>query len=494
MSAPPCFFYADEATRERLARPGPRVLLVGGYGGFGNFGDVLQLKGALAWHRSAGEREPVVVCHACAIPDAGYCGRLRRWFGVREVLFWSPEALDLGVIGLERVMGAAPIAHLHVYGGALLNRYWGATAVGIIEGLIEQFGAGHYVLSGQQVDERFVSELRGHFERYRPVLAGGRDPESARLLAECGVEADDSFDDAIEMIETWADRARNALQEPFDLLVHLNLSYYTGESDLAELGGQLARVAAHAGQWAGGRHPRVALLNAYSDRRADEVCDALGTVQQLEDLFPFLRFEVFQLGQMALEFAGSEPEAPMVPGAKLALACSYHVSILCARLGVPCYLSARNAYYRQKRDGLGMAGDLDSFLRDPRAVSLEPRLAARRRWLHRMSDAYRLAPSARAPAGPAPVEGAPRPWVPKSRGAQLASLQAELQKGAQAWREQQAYIGQLHEAKAWLEGQMNEWRRQALEGARAVEELRAYVAQLEEAVRRAPTRGGGGAR
>src|SRR5262245_10066483 len=163
MSTSAACFYCDEKTRAALTDAGEKVLLLGSYGGFSNFGDILQLKGAIAWHRAETRFEPILICHATAIPDAGFCHRQRARLGLRGILYWSPDRQDLSAAGLGELADAIGIPRLHVYGGGFLNRFWGEGTIAIIEALIARFGVGHYVLSGQQIDEQFVPQLREHF-------------------------------------------------------------------------------------------------------------------------------------------------------------------------------------------------------------------------------------------------------------------------------------------------------------------------------------------
>ena len=140
MSAAEAHFYCDQATRAALLEGGHKVLLLGSYGGFSNFGDVLQLKGAIQWHRASSGLEPVLICHTTAIPDAGFCARQRSWFDVRAILYWSPQRQDMRAAGLEELSDVVSIPRLHVYGGGFLNRYWGSGTVASIEGALRRFG------------------------------------------------------------------------------------------------------------------------------------------------------------------------------------------------------------------------------------------------------------------------------------------------------------------------------------------------------------------
>jgi len=215
MSQPCLDLHADARTRDLLGDRRPAVLLLGGYTGYPNFGDILQLKGAIAWHREKTDLQPVLVCDAASIPDPGFQERLRRWFGVEAIVFWSRERLDLRPVGLQGLRESSPVRHLHVFGGGFLNRFWGPGLLDVIDHLHAFFGVGHYVLSGQQVDPAIREQLATHFAQCPPRLAGGRDPLSVDVLRECGAPDEYSFDDAAEVL-----RALTAALAPVQSALH----------------------------------------------------------------------------------------------------------------------------------------------------------------------------------------------------------------------------------------------------------------------------------
>jgi len=487
MSRTASYWYCDRRTFAPSVDPPDYVLLVGSYLGYANFGDVLQLKGAIRWHRQQTGLEPVLVCEAPAIRDASFIDRLRAWFGLTHVLVHSRERVDFGPVGLSEVIEAPPITHLHVYGGGFLNGKWGPYLLGLIESLHERFGVAHYVLSGQQVGPEIRSQLAEHFARFRPVLAGGRDPESAALLSECGVPSGYSFDDAIEPLQELAESIRPTGEdsgEAVDVLIHMNLAAYAWETQgpvtFEYMAAELARLREYVVRVRGGREPAVALLHAYNDRRVDEVIDTLAAVQQLEDTFPFCHYRVIDLSRLALEMGTGREGAARIPGKPLvALSSSYHVALFCGLLGVPCFLQSHNAYYRQKKLGLGLRADsLADFLDRPEVPSLLEKLRARDEWLARKKAAYQLKSPTKHPVLPAKSKHAPsKPWTPKPWA---GTLRAELERLAQGWlqqdayiKDQRAYIHQLEQERDRLWGEV--WRI-----GRSWEEQKAYIARLEQ--------------
>jgi hypothetical protein len=135
------FMYGDLVTVDILHKDIPKILLFGGYLGYNNFGDILQLKGAINYHTNSTMLEPVVVCTVGSIHDIDFLSRLRKWFGVRAFIFIQDQPVDASLINLHLIDKALPIEYIHVYGGGFLNRMWGETCLRLIEGLIENFGS-----------------------------------------------------------------------------------------------------------------------------------------------------------------------------------------------------------------------------------------------------------------------------------------------------------------------------------------------------------------
>lgn len=449
------FLYVDDPSARSLATDQSRVLLLGGYLGYPNFGDILQLKGAIDWHRRMSGLEPVVLCDLAAVTDEHFTARLRSWFGTVCIVYMNDHATDATRAGLRIFSDASRATHLHVYGGGFLNRLWGPRILRFAELLHERFGVGHYVMSGQQAEEAFVPQLRKHFQRCRPVLVGGRDDATVKMLTETGVPAAYSFDDAAEQMQRLAavlsaenrttdSPASHGSASTHDggkqLLLHLNASAYAIDSPqpLDDLAARLIRLL----DWASnddkqGGQPAVTLLNAYNDARVRDVSDTLGTVQRLDDRFPLADYRVIHLGRLAYELSSGPGDervtstlqaAPAIlPKAGLAMTCSYHAAMLCMMLEIPVWLETRNEYYRQKAAGLGLPGigassgesigeaEFEAFLKNPRTLSLAGTIAARTQWLDQLRVAYTSKPTKiRTASGPSPNSPAALPlWIPK---------------------------------------------------------------------------------
>ena len=424
-------WYVDEEAWPDRPSGDRAVLLVGGYQGFANFGDVLQLKGVVRWHRRVSGLEPIVVLSTASIADRGFHDRLRAWLDVRELVYWSERRLDVEALGLTELHDAPAIGHLHVFGGECLASRWCPVFLPLIESTYARFGVGHYVLSGQQADRAAVPRLHEHFKRHPPVVAGGRDPESAEHIAAAGAPAAYSFDDALEPLDQFVAEAAGR-RRAADVLIHLNTSYYTAAGGApagqpaASLIGDLETLA-RAVVRPDAERPEVVALQAFADRRVDEISDTLATIVELEDGFPFPDYRVVDLARLALELARGPVPAALPSSARLAYTCSYHAALLCTVLGIPCFLRAENPFYRQKRAALGLsAGTLTEFLRSPEAPTLERERRARADWLDRLEAAYGARHGgSRRPAPGTPPDGAVAPLAPKPG---IAALRSRLRR------------------------------------------------------------------
>lgn len=528
--------YADQLTREALRTDAPRLLLLGGYLGYPNFGDILQLQGAIDWHQRPAPqsaptspplhpfppREPVVVCDIASLTDPRFIDRLRDRLALRHILFLAHGNAQPPLDGppLELLDNPAPcrISHLHLYGGGYLNRTWGEHMLACAEYLIERFGVGHYVMSGQQAQPAFEDRIREHIARCRPALVGGRDDESVDVLRRAGAPAEYSFDDAAEEMTRVRDAflatSRASHSPPPSALVHLNVSPYASDAkdavdalcdrlvtlleSTAQPGPTKAGTTGHSASNSGGRGgeqpderaahrtnaapPYAVLLNAYNDERVEHVADTLGVVLRMGDRFPLSDFRVVQLAALAFNGAAptpamhaASPAADAHSTSPIALVCSYHAAMLCQMLRIPVWLEVRNAYYRQKAAGLGLtraAGDSRAdndaaflaFLRERPVVALDAQLRRRADWLGKLRDAYRIAPQERPPIA-MPVSHvdapAPRPSAAEEAAAVEARHRAEIAHFQDSIRQLQSWIEQLENGKVWLTEQRDNYKRLA---------------------------------
>jgi hypothetical protein len=362
------FFYADAGTQTVLRATEPLVLLYGGFEGFENYGDVLQLRSAIAFHRETTGLRPVLVLSLASCLSDDVPEQLRAKYDVDGIVYEDGDLLDVSALRLDPIDRIQAGALLHVYGGGYFNRFWGARRAFVCEQLIFRMHVGDYVMSGLQVDEAGAAALGALFALKAPLAIGGRDARSVDLLRAVAPPSTVrfSFDDAVEAIESLQRilSATGAAEVTRDAIgMHFNITReYMSPGQAGAVRSAFATVMA--------RRPdrRVTMLQAYNDRRG-LVEDTIQTISRLDILGRLTSFDVIDLATLS---ASASPTAPELRGVARSLAaidvvvaCSYHVSLTMNLLGRPTFLVASNDYYADKRAALGLPDDLDAFLDDP---------------------------------------------------------------------------------------------------------------------------------
>lgn len=382
--------YADRQTEEFLKSDADKVFVYGGYDDPNNFGDIIQLKGALDFYRRHYKKEPVILLSYRAFKDEAYVEKLTSWFDCRYYVFQHDGEPEQKWQALRRVKTVRPGGLLHVYGGGYINATWGHWHIKQLSALLDGFGVKDYVLSGHQIDEPILPELEKLFAKKMPLLVGLRDKESLRLVKSMRlpVPAQYSFDDVAEIFQAWTGSGaglKARLTAPLrrrSFAVHMNMAPYTGDEQHRE-------DIVVAIQQLRERKPNLApvVLHSFNERRPEFTKDSLGCLVELQEEFPYHAYGVINLAQIALDIRAKDNYYPEVSDllrpVELAVTCSYHTAMLMSFLGKPVYLIASNEYYRQKRRGLGYVENLDQFLSDPagHVRDFSQDIEARSEWL-----------------------------------------------------------------------------------------------------------------
>lgn len=364
------YVFASNETKDFLASSSKRVIFYGSYDDPNNFGDIVQLKGAL---RLYPQHTPVIVLSYRAYKEPGYLRHLKQWFDAKHFIFIADQprpkeySNELTVIKKPKRGGL-----LHVYGGGFLNGMWGEWKLQQITGLLDMFTPETYIISGQQIDEAVVPKLKSLFKKYPPALVGLRDRQSQAYLKplEKTVNIRYSFDDVTEIFQRWTGQ-QNTLKSKLTsrfrndhYALHLNMAGYTGDTTHHQ---DIKDAIRQAHERYGSYTPTM--LHSYNERRLEFTKDSLGVLIELQEDFPYHNYDVVNLAQMSLDLSPARNYYPDVRGlltnVRFGITCSYHTSILLSFLGKPTYLIASNDYYRQKRKGLGYPEDLTAYLADP---------------------------------------------------------------------------------------------------------------------------------
>jgi polysaccharide pyruvyl transferase WcaK-like protein len=363
-------FYATPAAAAEVSRAKAIAILVGGYDGSGNYGDLAQLDATLGM---LGRFEPglllLPVLERSRVVDHGeqVAGFLRP---PTQVLFFGPEE------GYEDDLVPVPapanpaFAACYLYGGGYLNRYWGERKLAMLraaEALLEGGGATEIcrLSSGLQADARWIAGLdpadSARLASFAPL--GARDPRSAEALASLG-EALDGGDDAIGILGRLP---VDAAPEP-DARLHVNV-HVGGEGWISENAERIAELfadfLAELRRRAGLpviAHPLIAYLGRHIDERPQ--------VARLEAVCASRSIGFAE--PVVLRPARLAAISPELRRAALTLTCSYHVALTSLMLEIPALLLRDNPYYEQKAGGLADAFGLpDAFTLDLSADPVE---------------------------------------------------------------------------------------------------------------------------
>lgn len=341
--------FATPATAAAIARARNVALLVGGYDGSGNFGDIAQLDATLELLEPLGKELLVApVLERSRLADhAEQLPRMLR--APANPLFLGPAEEDDGLVAVP-----APqlrFAACFLYGGGYLNGLWGRRKLDMLaaaERLIASAGTVRRVASGLQADRDWLAGL-GAADREalaRFELLGARDRDSKQALAGLvsPLSAFASGDDSIGVLGR---AATPAVPAPGDFLrvnVHFGEHAFVTAAPGALLDFFVAFLE-RLGREAGGTLV-VRPLIAYLDRHIDErpgverltaACEAIGV-----EVCEAIVLSPVHIGAASAEIAK----------AGLTLSCSYHVALTSLMAAVPTAGVRENGYYDQKFEGL----------------------------------------------------------------------------------------------------------------------------------------------
>ncbi|HEY1085860.1 MAG TPA: hypothetical protein VGE34_04005 [Candidatus Saccharimonadales bacterium] len=366
------YYYTDEKTTKFLKSNEKRVYLYGGYGGYNNFGDIIQLKNTIYFYRQNTDIEPIIMLHAASLESSEHVEKFKKWFNCEYLLFVADKFVDASDAGISLVDKVSKNGLLHIYGGGFLNKYWGKGMIEKIQDMVVSLKPKEYIFSGQQIEEATVPILNELFGAVgAPALFGVRDRKSMEYMKQSLLDSKVlyfSFDDVTEIFELWRDNTQPNVKvriinrlRPKSIMLHINMSSYATSNK--------KRVLSRIRQ-AKRTFPknRIMLAHIYNDIRAS-LKDTLQSVVQLENDFPYHEYRVVNLAQMALDLQVEERRYPVVGNVlgsvELAVVSSYHIAMFAGYFGIPAYLMAENGFYVQKQKSLGLETDFGKFMKNP---------------------------------------------------------------------------------------------------------------------------------
>jgi polysaccharide pyruvyl transferase WcaK-like protein len=370
--------WASSSDAIRLEEARSSVLLIGGYDGSGNYGDVAQLLTALKTvRRLPGSPQAAVViegemhAHHDALATR-YGPPLSAAVVVQYIDGERPSDADLVELGA----GAAPRrSALYLYGGGHLNRRWGArkvTHAAAVEHLALRRAPMSVVASGLQLDEAVVAPGGvAHDLLARASWIGVRDPRSlGHLAANLPGVADGraalAGDDAVPLL------SREAAPAEAVVNLHLNDGIWVSDDPRA-MAGRIAALVAQLGR-ATSASLELQPVIAYEDwrvserRLAGDMLDEFGEELERAGLRP--------VGPVDILEDAIDNGLARFRRARFTVSCSYHVTLTSLMAGIPALLLAENDYYEQKAAGLRELFGLDRGLIGSAAAPADAEAAA----------------------------------------------------------------------------------------------------------------------
>jgi len=351
--------WASAADRRRIGGADSSVLLVGGYDGSGNFGDVLQLAAAIETVRGlSGSPLPIAVVERET--HAHHTALLERHpaqLGGAAFVHYHEggDAEEDGLLEVEPE-SAPNRSALYLYGGGYVNGWWGHRKAAHADAAERLAGTGSLpvVASGLQADAETVApDGAAHKLLSRASWIGVRDALSLEHVRA----------HVIGPVELCGDDSVPCLRfppVPVEPVVNLHLN--PGEWVSEDTNSVVRRIVGLL-QGLGDASPHPLQLQpviAYEDPRVSERRAVSALLEEHGE---------------ALEGAGLTPSVPVdlladatgnelrrFRRARLTVACSYHVTLTSLLGEVPPVLLADNAYYGQKAAGLRDLFGLDRGL------------------------------------------------------------------------------------------------------------------------------------
>ena len=369
--------WTSPADRRQLVAAQSAVLLVGGYDGSGNFGDVLQLASAIETVRSLpGSPLPVAVverethAHHSTLLEC----QPALFTGVVFAHYHEGgEAAEDGLVELEPAIGPTRSA-LHVYGGGYLNGWWGARKLAHAAAAERLIGTRQLpvVASGLQIEESAVAPGGvAHELLSRASWIGVRDVRSLdyvqrHVSASNRSRVELSGDDAVPYL-----RFPPVPVEPV-VNLHLNAGRWVSD-DPSSVVRRIVALLQHLGR-AFGTPLALQPVIAYEDPRVSErrvvseLLEQYGEALEESGLAPTAFVDL--LGD------ATDNELGRFRRGRLTVCCSYHVTLTSLLSGVPAVLLADNEYYGQKAAGLRDLFGLDEGLLGIRGTAADAAGAA----------------------------------------------------------------------------------------------------------------------
>jgi hypothetical protein len=366
-------FFAESRTIDKLYHAFKlKVLLIGGYDGYWNFGDLMQPQGTARFYRSFLEESDCAIFHIQgldALKTTEDLERFKKSFIFNDIIYYEDdnnsdyarEAKNFGLMPVDAFYNQG-YTILHVYGGGFLNQWWGTRRLNAIESALKVFQVDYYLFSGQQIGPEFAGTFAEHCKVYQPDLIGCRDPLSVEYIRRQNLAAVLSGDDALEELGLIKlnSSSENSNKDSANRIptfgINLNLTgcvISTKLNESAQRQQELLKALDNDLQMLFSRFGASTcplVIEAAMDRNPD-VDNNIAIIKKSGFSAYFPKFDFISLPGLFIQ-NNLNQRVGSIRECQFVITNSYHLTLFCKVLEVPVYLIAFNDYYRQKKQGL----------------------------------------------------------------------------------------------------------------------------------------------
>jgi len=351
----PNTLYVTEVDAARLREQPFTPILIGGYDGSQNYGDLLQCTSTISLYQTVCPNALVALVGELECYSAIERARALAFPEGTVALYFANECAQVSnssLIPLPELDGVG----LHFYGGGYINDMWGARKRLMAKTVARQCTGGRLhshelsiVMTGMQVSPG--TEVRHWKDIFAAAhYVGARDRMSVDVIASVAghaacMRAEFCGDDALPSLLRLV-RQRKP-QRDRRIAVHISdAGYSTADSDL-----RIKRIADVVLEQLKEGACACDLIVGYPDDRINE----FGAAKALE-----AQIRARVQGRLSCKIRNIFHEAvhsmPIAMDYDLVVTCSYHVALTAVLAGCPTILAAENDYYNQK-----FAGIIDQF-------------------------------------------------------------------------------------------------------------------------------------
>jgi len=337
-------FYSTPDTLERVQYSNRELIfLVGGFTGYLNFGDVIQLQGAIKLHR---ERNPecllLPLIHPSAFGNGVKQTVINDLFKNQDWIFYLKKGEEIEYKNKSPVNQMLELyleddrreILVHFYGSGRLNQYWGESTLELLDTILEGIPFDGYLISGQQVSKPFIDLFVEHIKRWNPDLIGCRDRDSVDYLSGLGLNSIYSGDDALDILAELSTKNKPKNKDNKGQVgINFRRAIFTGNQENSKRDPSIQKNTIQS------------VLENMNVIHSPLYLETFGCTQ-------YQKLEIEDFPYLSRHFPDHE-RINLVDDLLIKDTQKDHLALYLFFLKVPAYLLAYNDYYQQKQRSLG---------------------------------------------------------------------------------------------------------------------------------------------